>query len=100
MDAALTGMVQRTLQPDPIGITTAHQCSSTGSAHSLSNIEVCEPRPLRGQAIQVRSADVCRPEAAYVAITEIVSQDDNDVRRSLLCSSQAGLNQRDQHDDN
>ena len=50
-----------------------------GRAHAGGGIELCELHVLRSHAVEIRRADGGVPEAAQIAVAEIVAVDDNDV---------------------
>ena len=61
-------------------VLSGHQGTARGGAHVVSRAVRNEPHSLPGQAIDIRGADLLLAIAADVAVSEIIRDDEHDVR--------------------
>jgi hypothetical protein len=76
-------MVEGALHPDAVRIATGQERRAARRADSLGDVEIRETSSLGSQAIEVRGPDVFSPETAKVAVTEVIDQDQHNVRRPV-----------------
>ena len=74
---------QRAMNADAVVVTSRHERCAGGGAHGLTHVEVRELDALLGHAVEIGSADLLLPVAAKIAVTEIIRQDENDVRAPI-----------------
>jgi len=61
-----------------------HQHTASWRTDRCSAVMLCEPNSLRGESINIRRADLLLPVAAEFPVPEIVSENEDDIGRSLL----------------
>jgi hypothetical protein len=76
-------VIEGTLHADAVGVAACQQGGAAGCADSLGDVEIRETSSLGSQAIEVRGPDVFSPETAKVAVTEVIDQDQHNVRRPV-----------------
>src|SRR5678809_873644 len=70
---------KRHLDPHPLLIAPRYQRRSCGRA-ARRGIEISEPRAVLREAVDIRRLDVRRAVTADVAVADVVSDDEHDVR--------------------
>lgn len=79
METMFGGMVERTVNAHPIGVTPRKQGGTGSGANGLCGMEIGKPHPLRSHLIQVGRPDIGRSEYADILVTLIVGKDDDDI---------------------
>ncbi len=69
------------LDADAIWITTARESCARRAAQPLADVERCKARPLGSQSVDVRCLDPVIAKARWIAVTEIIAEDDHNVRQ-------------------
>jgi len=72
-------VIEGTAQPNAIRIAARHQGRAGSGAHRLRDVEVGEFRALGGESVKVGRPDILRAKTTYIAVTEIIREDKNDV---------------------
>ena len=67
-------------------MSTCHQCTTTRRTDCAASVEVREPHPFRGHAVEIGRPDLRLPVTAEIAVSKVISQDENDVRLGLNCA--------------
>ena len=68
---------------DPVGIAAGEQGRARGRTDRLGDMEIGEPPPFAGEPVEVRRLETLGAEAADVAISLIVREDDDDIGRPV-----------------
>jgi hypothetical protein len=74
------GVIERALLAQAIGVTARHQRSARRRTHGLRNVKVGEFRAFFRQPVEVGCANVWVSERRDVAVTQIIDEDQDDVR--------------------
>jgi len=73
-------MVEGALHADTVRVASGQERRAARRADGLRDIEVRETGPLGGEAVELGCPDVFGSEAAEIAITEVVDQNQDDIR--------------------
>ena len=69
---------------------TGHEAYSAGLTGDARGVEPGEPCPAFGEAVDMGRFRIGMAVATKVAVTQVIGEDENDVRRHWLCKSTAG----------
>ena len=90
---------ERPVDADAVGIAAGQERRPRGRADRLGDVEVGEPPPLAREPVEVRRGEPGGTIAADVGISQVVGEDDDDVRRPRCRVERGRREQRGDHAD-
>ena len=90
VEAELEPRLHRPLDADAIGITTGQERRARRRADRLRDVEIREAHALAREPVEVRRRETLRPIDADIGVTEVIGQDEDDVRRPFRRGGRAG----------